>query len=98
MTPNDEQEGRHTDVSIPYATKSQLSHLSQVIPIPEEANEAKTESIDTKNKLGSKEKKHERLQSEKSHYDQLVHPNDEKSEDPRTQLLLKKKKDQEIRR
>lgn len=55
-----------------------------MVPIPEEANEAKTESIDNKNKLGSKEKKQERLQSEKSHYDQLVHPNDEKSEDPRT--------------
>ena len=50
-------------MSVPYATKSQLSHMSQVVPIPEDANEVKTESYENKtkpkNKVGSKEKKNE---------------------------------------
>ena len=97
-----EEGGRHTDVSIPYATKSQLSHMSHVVPIPEDANEVKTESHDNKkqpNNFGSGEKKVEKpRKSVVSHYDELVHPNDERSEDPRTQALLKKKQDQEKRR
>lgn len=91
-----ETEGRHTDISIPFATKSQIDHMSQVVPIPEETNEARTES-DGKNK-NSKGKKKEMDNGRTTHYDDLVHPNDERSEDPKTQRLLQKKQEQQRRR
>lgn len=64
-----------TDISIPYATKSQISHMSQVVPIPEETNEIHTESQDNP-KSGSR-KKEPGMRQTSTHYENLVHPNDE---------------------
>ena len=41
-----EAEGRPSDASFPFATKSQISHMSQVVPIPEETNDGHTESAE----------------------------------------------------
>lgn len=71
------------------------------MPIPEETNDQRTESQEHNTGSGDRKKEGKNKDLRKTsgtHYDNIVHPNDERSEDPKAQMLLKKKQAQKERR